>query len=93
MTVAVPTVLPVKETWQLPPESVQLVVLRDPVPVDENETVPTGVIAVPRLEVSVAVAVHVEGWPIATGLVRETVRAEVLLLELIVAGLAVELPV
>ncbi len=90
---AVPTALPVKETEQLPLERVQLVALRDPDPVDENETVPTGVIAVPRLEVSVAVAVHVEGWPIPTGLVQETVTVEVLLLELIVAGLAVELPV
>jgi hypothetical protein len=51
----------VKETEQLPPERVQLVALRDPDPVDENETVPVGVIAVPKLEVSVAVAVHVEG--------------------------------
>ncbi len=93
MTVAVPTALPVKETWQLPPDREQLVALRDPDPVDENETVPVGVIAVPRLEVSVAVAVHVEGWPIAIGLVQETARAEVLLLELIVAGLVVELPV
>ena len=93
MTVAVPTALPVKETEQLPPERVQLVAVRDPDPVDENETVPVGVIAVPELEVSVAVAVHVDAWPIATGLMHETVTAEVLLLELIVAGLAVELPV
>ncbi len=93
MTVAVPTAFPVKETEQLPPERVQLVALRDPDPVDMNEMVPVGVIAVPRLEVSVAVAVHVEGSPIATGLVQETVRAEALLLELTVAGLAVELPV
>ncbi len=88
-----PTALPVKETWQLPPERVQLVALRDPDPVDVTETAPVGVIAVPELEVSVAAAVHVEAWPIATGLVQETVRAEVLLLELIVAGLAVALPV
>jgi len=93
LTVAVPTALPVKETEQLPPERVQLVALRDPDPVDENETVPVGVIAVPELEVSVAIAVHVDPWPIAIGLVQESVTAEVLLLELIVAGLAVELPV
>jgi len=93
LTAAVPTALPVKETEQLPPERVQLVALRDPEPLDENETVPIGVIAVPELEVSVAVAVHVDAWPMATVLVQETVRAEVLLLELIVAGLAVELPV
>ena len=93
MTVAVPTALPVKETEQLPPERVQLVALRDPDPVDENETMPVGVIAVPELEVSVAVVVHVDAWPIATGLVHETVTAEVLLLELIVVGLVVELPV
>jgi len=43
---------------------VQLVALSDPDLVDENETVPAGVIAVPKLEASVAVAVHVEGWPI-----------------------------
>ena len=93
MTVAVPTASPLKETEQLPPERVQLVALRDPDPVDENETMPVGVIAAPELEVSVAVVVHVDAWPIATGLVQETDTAEVLLLELIVAGPAVELPV
>jgi hypothetical protein len=92
LTVAVPTALPVKETEQLPPERVQLVALRDPDPVEDSETVPVGVIAVPELEVSVAVTVHVAGWPMAIGLLQETVTAEVLLLELIVAGLAVELP-
>ena len=83
-----------KVTLQLPATRVHgFGVPRLPVPVTiANRTVPAGVLAVPAT-VSVTVAVHVDAWPMATVLVQETVRAEVLLLELIVAGLAVELPV
>lgn len=76
---------------QLLLERVQLVALREPVPDDENVTVPVGVIADPVPEVSVTLAVHVDAWLVVTGLMQETVRALVRLFALMVAGLVVEL--
>ena len=40
-------------------------------------TVPDGVLAVP-VDVSATVAVHVEAWPMSTGVVQESVVDEVL---------------
>ena len=80
-------------TVQLPAERVQLGALREPVPVDENATVPVAVIVDPILEVSVTIAVQVEAWMVVTGVAQETERALVRLPALTVAGLEVELPV
>lgn len=59
-------VVGVKLTEQLPPERVQLEVLKLPAPpVALNETDPAGVVA-PAPLVSATVAVHCEGVPIGT---------------------------
>lgn len=84
--------VPVKVMEQLPPERVQLVALREPVPVDENVTAPDGVIGDPMLDVSVTLAVQVDGWLVVTGVMQEIERTVVRLLALMVAGLDVELP-
>ena len=85
--------VPVKVMVQLPEESVQLVALRDPVPVEEKFTVPVGMIAVPALEVSLTLAVQVDAWLAGTGLVQDMVVLVVRLFALMVAGLVVELAV
>ncbi len=54
----------VYETEHCPLTSVHDVGVKDPVPLDTNETVPPGVVGVP--DVSVTVAVQVVGWLIAT---------------------------
>jgi hypothetical protein len=60
-------------TEQLPELSVQLVLAGEtPAPLAEKLTVPVGVLAVP-VSVSLTVAVQVEPWLIATGLVQFTV--------------------
>lgn len=61
LTAAVSTLAPVKDTEQLPEERVQLGLLNEPAPVDENATAPVGVMEVPIVDVSVAAAVHVDG--------------------------------
>ena len=85
--------VPVNVTVQVPPERVQLVALREPVPVDENATAPVAVIADPMLEVSVTLAVQVEAWMVLTGVAQETERALVRLPALTMAEVDVELPV
>ncbi len=70
MTVTVPAAVAVKDTEHVPALSVQLVGVNDPAaPVLVNETVPVGVGEV----LEVTVAVHVEAWPITTGVVHDTV--------------------
>lgn len=93
MTDAVPAADPVKVTVQLPDERLQLFALRDPGPVDENVTVPVGVIAVPVFEESVTVAVHVDCWPTEMGVLQMTVMIVVRGFALTVAGLTGALPV
>jgi hypothetical protein len=79
LTAAVPVADAVKLALQLAEAPVPLKVHGEPVkepvavPVAVNPTVPTGVIAVPAVEVSVTVAVQVEGWLTTTVLVHETV--------------------
>ena len=49
-------------------------VVKEPVtPVSVRATVPVGVSNVPATEVSVTVTVHVDPWPVLTGLVQLTV--------------------
>jgi hypothetical protein len=63
---AVPAALGVKVTEQVPAVKVQLAALKVPArPVAANPTEPAGVVA-PAPLVSATVAVHVEGWLIAT---------------------------
>jgi hypothetical protein len=74
---AVPAALGVNVTEQVPVASVQLAALRVPArPVAVNPTVPAGVEA-PTPLVSATVAVHVDGWLIATGLGLQTTVVEV----------------
>lgn len=78
MTPALPDADPVKVTLQLevgpvPDMRVQLVTLKLPViPVCVNETVPDGIVGA-TLDVSVTVALQVDGCPTNTGLVQDTV--------------------
>src|SRR5438094_10242613 len=68
LIVAVPVVVAVKVTGQLPEARVQLLELNAPAgPVSLNVTLPVGVIIVPG-EVSDTVAVQDEAWLTATGL-------------------------
>lgn len=85
--------VPVKVTVQLPDERPQLVALREPGPVEENVTVPVGVIALPVFEESLTVAVHVDCWPTDMGVLQMTVIIVVRGFVLIVAGLTGALPV
>src|SRR5438093_9432015 len=76
---AVPPALGVNVTEQLPLTSVQLVALKLPArPVAVNATEPAGVVA-PTPLVSATVAVHVEGWLMATVLGLHTMVVEVVL--------------
>ncbi len=88
MIVAGPAAEPVKLTEQLPAARVQLAVLKEPEPVEVQPIVPVGVIGVSAVELSATVAVHVEAWPITTGLVQTTV---VELVRTLMVMLAVEL--
>src|SRR5213083_3299975 len=76
--VAVPAALGVNVTEQLPaPDRVQLVALKVPArPVAVNATEPAGVVE-PAPLVSATVAVHVEGWLMATVLGLHTMVVEV----------------
>src|SRR5215831_5381320 len=70
--VAVPAAVPVKVTEHEPEASVHVVALKVPAePVLDHVTVPVGVVTVPG-DVSVTVAVQVEGTLIATGVVHAT---------------------
>ena len=82
-----------KVTVQPPDERLQLFALREPGPVEENVTVPVGVIALPVFEESLTVAVHVDCWPTEMGVLQITVMIVVRGFALIVAGLAGALPV
>ena len=63
---AVPAALGVKVTEQVPADRVQLAALKVPArPVTVNPTEPAGVVE-PTPLVSATVAVHVDGWLIAT---------------------------
>ena len=63
---AVPAALGVKVTEHVPADNVQLAALKVPArPVATNPTEPAGAVA-PTPLVSATVAVHVEGWLIAT---------------------------
>ncbi len=74
---AVPAALGVKVTEQLPLTRVQLVALNAPArPVAVNATEPAGVVA-PAPLVSATVAVHVDGWLIATVPGLQTIVVEV----------------
>lgn len=82
--VAVPVVVGVKVTEQLPEVRMQVVMLKDPVaPVSLKATLPVGVNGVPG-EVSETVAVHDDGSFTTTGL------AQLMLVE-VVRGLTVML--
>jgi len=70
--VALPEADPVKVTEQVPPDTLHEFGFREPAPLDENVTVPVGIIPDP-MSVSVTVAVHVEATLTRTGLVHETV--------------------
>ena len=86
-TVAVPGAVPVNVTEQLPAVNPQVRALRLPpvVPADRvNVTVPVGVIAVPAAEVSVTVAVHVDGLKPTVDGAQLTAMAEVLTVTVIV---------
>lgn len=61
---AVPVVVELNVTEQLPPTKVHVEELKVPRPVD-HVTVPVGVVGLPTL-VSATVAVHVEDWPMST---------------------------
>jgi len=90
--VALPEADPVKVTEHVPPDKLHEFGVREPAPLDENVTVPVGIIPDP-MSVSVTVAVHVEAALTRTGLVHET---DVLVergFTVIPAGVAVELPV
>lgn len=67
------------------PESVQGEPVKLPSDV-EKVTVPTGVMAAPAVEVSVTVAVHVDGWFTTTGVLHDTVVDAVLELTAIFAA-------
>jgi len=87
-----PVAVPVKLTEHLPFDNAQFAELNEPAPLDENVTVPVGIIPDP-MSVSVTVAVHVEATLTRTGLLHET---DVLVergFTVILAGVAVELPV
>jgi hypothetical protein len=76
VTVAVPVVIAVKVTEQLPETRVQVAELKDPAaPVSVKLTLPDGMITVPG-EVSDTVAVHDEAWLTTTGL-EQTKEVEV----------------
>src|SRR5437773_1040091 len=85
--VAVPAALGVNVTEQVPaPDRVQLVALKVPArPVAVNATEPAGVV-VPAPLVSVTVAVHVEGWLMATVLGLHTMVVEVVLRLTVIAA-------
>jgi len=90
--VALPEDDPVKVTEHVPPDRLHEFGFREPAPLDENVTVPVGIIPDP-MSVSVTVAVHVEATLTRTGLLHET---DVLVergFTVILAGVAVELPV
>ena len=81
MTAAVPAVDAVKVELQVAdavvPASVHVVNV--PVtPVSLRATVPVGVRKVPAVEVSVTVTLHVDPWPVLTGLVQLTVVVVIL---------------
>ena len=89
---ALPEADPVKATEHVPPDRLHEFGFREPAPLDENVTVPVGIIPDP-MSVSVTVAVHVEATLTRTGLLHET---DVLVergFTVILAGVAVELPV
>ena len=89
---ALPEADPVKATEHVPPDRLHEFGFREPAPLDENMTVPVGIIPDP-MSVSVTVAVHVEATLTRTGLLHET---DVLVergFTVILAGVAVELPV
>ena len=90
---AVPAAVPVNVTLQLPETNVHgLGVPSAPVPlIIANRTVPAGVLAVPAA-VSVTVAVHVEAWPMKTGVVHDTAVAVVLRFTVIVFDVVGPLP-
>jgi hypothetical protein len=98
LTVAVPVADAVKLTPQLAEAPVPLKLQGEPVkepvavPVAVKATVPAGVIAVPAVEVSVTVAVQVEGWLTTTGLVHETAVLVVRGFTVTLAAVVVELP-
>ena len=76
---AVPAALGVNVTEQVPAASVQLAALKVPAaPVLVNPTLPAGVDA-PAPLASTTVAVHVEGWLIATVPGLQTTVVEVIL--------------
>lgn len=86
VTVTVPVAVAVKVTEHVPAANVQLAGLNVPAaPVEVNDTVPVGVLAVPA-DVSATVAVQVDATPTTTGEVQDTVVEVVL-------GLTVILPV
>jgi hypothetical protein len=89
---AVPVVVAVNVTEQLPDTRVHVVELKEPVgPVSVKVTVPVGVITVPA-DVSVTVAVHEEATPTTTGLVQTT-AVDVLRLFTVTLEAALVLPV
>jgi len=90
--VALPEADPVKVTEHVPPDRLHEFGFREPAPLDENVTVPVGIIPDP-MSVSVTVDVHVEATLTRTGLLHET---DVLVergFTVILTGVAVELPV
>lgn len=87
-----PEAEPVKDTKHVPADRLQELGLREPDPVEENVTVPVGVIPV-ATSVSVTVAVHVEATLTSTGLVHWTVALVERGFTVIPAGAAAELPV
>jgi len=90
--VALPEADPVKVTEHVPPDRLHEFGFREPAPLDENMTVPVGIIPDP-MSVSVTVAVHVEATLTRTGLLHETDVTVEREFTVMLAGLAVELPV
>ncbi len=91
MIVAVPVVVAVKVTEQLPEARVQLLELNAPAgPVSLNVTLPVGVIIVPG-EVSDTVAVQDEAWFTTTGL-EQTRAVEVVRGFTVILAAALTLP-
>ncbi len=91
MIVAVPVVVAVKVTGQLPEDRVQLLELNAPAgPVSLNVTLPVGVIIVPG-EVSDTVAVQDEAWFTTTGL-EQTRAVEVVRGFTVILAAALALP-